>query len=108
MRRIHRTRFGFRMELHAHEGKRAVSNTFVRPIIGIHEPRFPSFLQRLDPDGISMVLGCNVTTACSDFYAGLILAAMPELQLIGVGTCGKGQDLMAKTHAEDRDPSGHD
>src|ERR1700740_2532426 len=88
------------MKLHAHKGTDAVPDTLVGAIIGVDEPRLPVRRQGRVVYRIAVVLGGDVAAPCPYFQTGLVLATVPEFELIGVGTGCEGQQLMAQADAK--------
>ena len=78
-----------------------MAHSLVGAIVRIKEPRLPFQGQCFVVYGETMVLRCNVATLCSYLNAGLVLAAMPVLQLERIGADGKGQELMSETDSKD-------
>src|SRR5262249_33222940 len=95
-----RPRGRFRMKLHAHKGAYAVSDTLVSAIIGVDKPRFPVRRQGGVVHRIAVVLRGDVAAPRPYFQTGLILAPVPEFDLIGVTTGCQGQELMAEADAK--------
>ena len=50
--------------------------------------------------GIGMVLGCNLDLSSHQVFDRVIAAPMAELEFIGAGSVGQGQDLVAQTDPE--------
>lgn len=92
---INRPRGRFWMKLHAHKGADAMPDPLVGAIVGVDKPRLPARRQGGVVHGIAVVLRGNVTALCPDFQTWLILAPVPEFELIGVGPGCQGEQLMA-------------
>src|SRR2546425_3711053 len=98
---VDRARGRFWMELHAQERALAVPYAFVRAVVEILEPRRPAGGQRPLVHGIAMVLGRDVAARRAHHGARLVLAAVSELELVGVGAGSERQDLVTEADAED-------
>src|SRR5262245_32094930 len=95
------------MKLHAHKRAYAMPDSLVRAIIGVYKPRFPVRRQGGVVYRIAVVLGGDVAALCADFQTGLILAAVPEFEFIGLGPGCQGQQLVAQTDAKHGYAQGH-
>src|SRR5436309_3476317 len=84
---INRTRLRLGMELHGKKGPLPVPHSLVCPVIGVEEPGLPACWQSLIVHRITVVLRGDIASLCSYLDAGLVLAAMPVLQLKRVGAC---------------------
>src|SRR4029453_13497542 len=89
------------MKLDTHERAGAMADALVSPVIGVGEPRLPTRRQRLAVDRITVILRGDVAAIRSHLFARLVLAAMSELQLVGVAPCRQGENLVTEAHAED-------
>src|SRR5437870_5541999 len=98
---VNRARCRFRMELHAQEWPLAVPYAFVRAVVEILEPRRPARGQRPLVHGMTVVLGRDVAARRAHHGARLVLAAVSELELVGVGAGSERQDLVTEADAED-------
>ena len=90
-----------RMKLHTHERTRFVSNSFIRPVVGIHEPGFPSLRESFASNGVPVVLRGDITAPRANLETGLIVAAMPELQFIRISSSSQGENLIPEANAKD-------
>ena len=61
--------------------------------------------EALSIHGIAVVLACDLDPSCVQVPDRMVAAPVAEFQLIGPGTVGQGDDLMAQAYAEDRHPS---
>src|SRR5258708_4713057 len=71
---------------------------FIAAIIGVGEPGNKICWQHTN--GKAMILRGNIATLCIVQETGLVLAPMPELQLIGIAACCQCQQLMAQANAQ--------
>ena len=74
-------------------------HAFVASIVGIDKPGREFWRKRAN--GEAVILSCYIAAFCTMQKAGLILTPMSKLQLIGISTCGKRQQLVSQTDAKD-------
>ena len=82
--RVGRPGRGFGMELDAHERPGRVADALVRSVVGVREPGLPGLGQAADVHGETVVLAGDVAAPRPFLEAGLVLAAVAELELVGV------------------------
>src|SRR5882724_6866782 len=103
---IDRAGGGLGMELHAQERLRAVAHALVRAVVGVGEPGLPALGKRCRIDGEAVVLrgdeAALLPSRLSDLYAGLVVAAVAELELVSTGAGREREQLMAEADAHDR------
>src|SRR5439155_8849406 len=80
-----------------------VANADVGAIIGVVDPLPPARGERGAVDGVTVVLAGHPAPVRAHLDARLILRAVPEFQLVGVGPGGQREDLAAQADAEGRD-----
>src|SRR5438046_10562932 len=73
-------------------------------VVEIPKPRQPASRQRPLVHDIAVILGRDVAAGCADHDTGLILAAVSELELVGVGNGGERHDLTTETDGENWTP----
>ena len=73
-------------------------HALVAAIIGIDKPG--SEIWRQSADGKAMILCRDIAALRAMQEAGLVLAAMPKFQLIGIATSRQCQQLMAQANAK--------
>eukprot|EP00041_Stephanoeca_diplocostata_P038084 m.1475850 g.1475850 ORF g.1475850 m.1475850 type:complete len:419 (-) comp25156_c0_seq6:211-1467(-) len=100
--RVLRSASGLGVELHAEEGFRFVSATFVASVVGIRKQRFPAFGECISVDGISVVLRCNVAATIFEINARNVLPAVTKHHLFGFRTRRNRHQLMSHANAKDR------
>ena len=98
----HIFRSGMRLwvELHGAERLAGVPDPLVRSVVGVPEPRLPALWQRILGHREAVILAGDVAAPGAQLDAGLVLAAMAPFQLVGVGTRGQGQYLVAEADPE--------
>ena len=78
-----------------------MAQAFDRAIVQI-EMRHPRVRgQRIGIHGKPVVLGRDLDLVAIEILDRMVGAAMPELELVGLGTQGEAEQLMAETDAED-------
>ena len=82
---------GLGMELDAHERLGDVPDALVRPVVGVREPGLPGPGEAPDVDREAVVLARDVAARRALLEAGLVLAAVAELELVGVGRRRRGR-----------------
>src|SRR5689334_24638530 len=92
-RGVERAGCGLGVELHAHERTGAMANALVGPVVEVAEPRLPLARQGLLVHREAVVLGGDEAARGSHAAARLVLTAMTELELVGVGARGESEDL---------------
>ena len=76
----------FRMELHREPGVAAVAYAFVGAVVHIHEEWLPFGRKALVIDGVTVVLGGDVAFLSPYQAHRLVVTAVAELQLVGIGS----------------------
>ena len=97
--RIRRTRASLRVELCREPRIRLVADTLVRAVVHVHEQRFPVGRQRLVIDGIAVILRSDEALRATNTLHRLVVRAVTVFQLVGLGTCGTRQQLVAQADA---------
>ena len=77
-------------------------NTFIRGVVRIREPFFPTVGKRFRIHGVPVILRSDVAAAGRGFDARLILRAVSVFQLVRAGARGEGEKLVAKANTEYR------
>ncbi len=90
------------MELHAHEGFRAMANAFVGAVVGVEEPWLPIRRQGFFIDGVAVILRGDEAALAADQNARLVLAAMAVFELVRFRAGGERQNLATEANAENR------
>src|SRR5262245_63052700 len=101
-RAVPRPGMRLRMELHAEVRARARAYALVGSVVDVHEPGFPVRGQGRFAHGVAVVLAGHIATPGQQVLDRLVHAAMAVRQLVGIGTGGKGQYLVAKANTEYR------
>ena len=89
------------MKLHGKDRPLPMAHSLVGAIVRIKEPRLPFRRQCFLVYGETMVLRRYEATLGSHLNAGLVLAAMPVLQLERIGAGRQRQQLMSETDSKD-------
>mmetsp|Transcript_39184 Transcript_39184/g.118393 ORF Transcript_39184/g.118393 Transcript_39184/m.118393 type:complete len:208 (-) Transcript_39184:672-1295(-) len=90
-----------RVKLHRQPRLDRVRYALVGAVIGVRVQWSPTVGQRCLVDSEAMVLGRDVAPPCAKVYTRLVDAAVAELHLVGLGTCGERKQLVAEANAED-------
>src|SRR5690242_18532185 len=93
------------MELHGIDRSLPMAHPLVCAIVRVEEPRLPFLRQCFLVYSETMILRCNIATLGAYLNARLVLTTMAILQLEGVASGGKGQELMSQADSKNRDVS---
>src|SRR5712692_10890657 len=80
-------------------------DTLVAAVVGVDKPGHKIGRQR--SHGEAMILRGDVAAFSTMQNAGLVLAAMPKFQFVGIAASRQGQQLVPQADAEDRDAPLH-
>ena len=73
------------MPLHGEDWASLVSNAFYSFVVGIYEPAVKRrFADAVNVDSVAVVLCGDVAAVSLQIKGGLVLASVPELELVGV------------------------
>src|SRR5262249_30316072 len=97
-----RSRTSLGVKLHTEVGEVRRAYALVGAVVGVDEPGFPLFRQRLVAHSITVVLARDKATTAQQILDWLIDAAMAVRKLIGVSTRRKRQDLVSQAYTENR------
>ena len=78
-------------------------HAFVRLVVQVQEQGFPVGRKRTVVDGETVILRSNICLVRIHQEHGLVVAAVPVFQFVGVGSGGKGKELVSEADAVDRD-----
>src|SRR5689334_13879463 len=90
------------MELDREKRARRVAHAFVRAVVRVGEPGVPAGGQGRRVDRVAVVLRGDVAAARAFFQAGLVVAAMAELELVGARARGEREQLVAEADPQYR------
>lgn len=96
------------MELNAEDRQALVPDALVRAVVGVAEPGRPAGGEAGRVDGEAVVLAGDIAALRALLEAGLVLAAMAELELVSPASGGQGQKLVAEADAEEGDALGQE
>ena len=96
---------GFRMVLHAENGKRLVGNAFHGIVIQVHQRDLHVVRHGIRVHGESVVLGRNADFARAEVFHRVVGPAVAELELEGLRPQRVGNDLVPQADAEHGDLS---
>ena len=73
-----------------------VTDSLVGAVVHVYEEWFPVGWQCIGIHSIAVVLGGDEALGAAHALNGLVVTAVAVLQLIGLGACGTGQQLVAQ------------
>lgn len=106
VRRVHRSALGFGVKLCTEDGARGVNDALVGLVVQVGEVLPPLTRQRGRVDGVSVVLGGDVTLAGGEVERWDVVGTVAVLELDGLGAGSEGNQLVAHTDTHDRDLGG--
>jgi hypothetical protein len=103
---VERAGRGLGVVLDAEEGPVAVLEAFEGIVVEVPVGNFAGFGQGRGVDAEAVVLGGDFDAAGGFVADGVVAAAVAELELVGSGAEGEGEELMAEADAEEGNLAG--
>ena len=105
-----RARARLRVVLDGDDGQVAMAEPLDRPVVevGVGEDQLRPPRERFGIDGEPVVLRRDLHLPRAQVLDRMVRAAVPELELEGLGPAGQAQDLVAQADPEDRNARVHD